>query len=147
MVNWHQLSFPSWEETIYICAIKDFYVKSIIAYLLSQRNVNKLVLDSLSKGFENVQMNQRQNLILHSDQGYQLTSNLYKERLNPNNVIHRVSYRGSCVDNVPIEFWFSTLKTESVYLLKHLSEEKMIQVVSDYVIYTMKKDFYSNLKI
>lgn len=133
-------------KKLYICAIKDLYDKSIIAYSLSRRNDNKLVLDTLSKAFESVQMNQRQNLILHSDQGYQFTSNLYKERLNLNNVIHSVSYRGSCVDNVPIESWFSALKTESVYLFKHLSEEKMIQVVSDYVIYYNEERFQEQLK-
>ena len=133
-------------KKLYICAIKDLYDKSIIAYTLSRRNDNKLVLDTLSKAFENVRMNQRQQLILHSDQGYQFTSNLYKERLNLNNVIHSVSYRGSCVDNVPIESWFSALKTESVYLFKHLTEEKMIQVVSDYVIYYNEERFQEQLK-
>jgi transposase InsO family protein len=131
---------------LYICAIKDLYDKSIIAYTLSRRNDNKLVLDTLSKAFKNVQMNQRQNLILHSDQGIQFTSHPYKACLIQNNVIQSISYRGSCVDNVPIESWFSALKTESVYLFKHLTEEKMIQVVSEYVSYYNEERLQEQLK-
>lgn len=133
-------------KKLYICAIKDLYDKSIIAYTLSRKNDNQLVLDTLSKAFESVQMNERLNLILHSDQGYQFTSHLYKECLSQNNVIHSVSYKGSCVDNVPIESWFSALKTEAIYLYKQLSEERMIQVVSDYVIYYNEERLQEQLK-
>ncbi len=133
-------------KKLYICAIKDLYDKSIIAYTLSRRNDNQIVMDTLSKAFENGSAYQRQNLILHSDQGYQFTSTQYKETLKQNNVIHSVSYKGNCVDNVPIESWFSALKTESVYLFKHLTEEKMIQVVSDYVIYYNEERFQEQLK-
>lgn len=133
-------------KKLYICAIKDLYDKSIIAYTLSRRNDNQIVMDTLSKAFENSSAYQRQNLILHSDQGYQFTSTQYKETLKQNNVIHSVSYKGNCVDNVPIESWFSALKTESIYLFKHLTEERMIQVVSDYVIYYNEERFQEQLK-
>ena len=109
---------------LYICAIKDLYDKSIIAYTLSRRNDNQVVLDTLRKAFENVSALQRKNLIIHSDQGYQFTSNQYKETLQQNDVIHSVSYKGNCVDNVPIESWFSALKTESIYLFKQLSKKE-----------------------
>jgi len=131
---------------LYICAIKDLYDKSIIAYTLSRYNGNQIVFDTLSKAFKIVPEFQRNNLILHSDQGFQFTSTLYKDILIRNNVIHSVSYKGSCVDNVPIESWFSALKTESVYLFKHLTEERMIQVVSDYVIYYNEERFQEQLK-
>jgi len=131
---------------LYICAIKDLYDKSIIAYTLSRHNGNQIVFDTLSKAFKIVPEFQRKNLILHSDQGFQFTSTLYKDILIRNNVVHSVSYKGSCVDNVPIESWFSALKTESVYLFKHLTEERMIQVVSDYVIYYNEERFQEQLK-
>lgn len=133
-------------KKLYLCAIKDLYDKSIIAYTLSRHNDNQLVLSTLRKAFENVPAAQRQGLILHSDQGHQFTSLQYKEVLNRYNVLHSVSYKGSCVDNVPIESWFSALKTEAVYLFKHLTEEKMIQVVSDYVIYYNEERFQEQLK-
>jgi transposase-like protein len=36
-------------------------------------------------------------------------------KLKQGRLIHSVSYKGSWVNNVPIESWFSDLKTESVY--------------------------------
>jgi putative transposase len=133
-------------KKLYICAIKDLYDKSIIAYTLSRLNDNQVVLDTLNKALEQVSANQRQSLILHSDQGYQFTSNQYQEILQRNNITHSVSYKGNCVDNVPIESWFSALKTESIYLSKHLTEDRMIQVVSDYVIYYNEERFQEQLK-
>jgi len=44
---------------LYICAIKDLYDKSIIAYTLFRRNDNQIVLDTLSKAFERVPTSQR----------------------------------------------------------------------------------------
>lgn len=133
-------------KKLYLCAIKDLYDKSIIAYTLSRHNDNQLVLNTLRKAFEKVPDDLRQGLILHSDQGYQFTSLPYKAVLDQQSVLHSVSYKGSCVDNVPIESWFSALKTEAVYLFKHLTEEKMIQVVSDYIIYYNEERFQEQLK-
>ncbi len=137
--------FPS-GRTLYLCAIKDLYDKTIIAYTLSRKNDNQIVVDTLNQAFKMVSALHRKNLILHSDQGYQFTSHHYKELLNLHDVNHSVSYKGSCVDNVPIESWFSALKTESIYLYKQLTEEQMIQVVSAYVIYYNEERFQEQLK-
>lgn len=131
---------------LYICAIKDLYDKSIIAYTLSIKNDNQIVLDTLFKACRAVPKVERKQLIIHSDQGYQFTSKPYKDILNDNCITHSVSYKGSCVDNVPIESWFSALKTESIYLYKHLTEEKMREVVSDYVLYYNEERSQEQLK-
>ncbi len=85
-------------------------------------------------------------MILHSNQGTQFTSHPYKEVLNRNQVIHSFSYKGSCVDNVPIESWFSALKTESIYLYKQLTPEHMIEIVQSYVKYYNEVRFQEQLK-
>lgn len=133
-------------KNLYICAIKDLYDKSIVAYTISNRNDNKLVLDTLEAALKGVSLEQRVGLILHSDQGTQFTSHPYKEVLNRNQVMHSVSYKGSCVDNVPIESWFSALKTESIYLYKQLTPERMIEIVQSYVKYYNEVRFQEQLK-
>ena len=119
----------------YLCAIKDLYDKSIIAYRLSRYNDNPLVLDTVIDALTHVPYEQRSNLILHSDQGSQFTSNDYTKLLKKYNVSHSVSYRGSCVDNVPIESWFSLLKCEKLKLHSNITRNQARQLVSDYVIY------------
>lgn len=51
----------------YLCAIKDMYDKSIIAYTISRFIDLTLVMDTVKKAVENVPLRQRKNLILHSD--------------------------------------------------------------------------------
>lgn len=133
-------------KKLYICALKDLYDKSIIAYTLSRFNDNSLVLNTIDKAFKTVPLVQRSTLILHSDQGYQFTSYRYRQVLIRNQVTHSVSYKGSCADNVPIESWFSALKSESIYLYQHLSEERMIQIVQAYIKYYNEERFQEQLK-
>ncbi len=120
---------------IYLCAIKDLYDKSIISYTISRFNNNPLVLETVKKAVKRVPLAHRENLILHSDQGSQFTSPPYAKLLKEHDVRHSVSFRGSCVDNAPIESWFSALKTESIYLYDKLSEFEMISIVDQYIKY------------
>ena len=51
----------------YLCALKDLYDKSILAYTTSDFNDNPLVLDTVKKAVKKVPLSQRQRLIIHSD--------------------------------------------------------------------------------
>ncbi len=62
----------------YLCAIKDLYDKSIIAWQLSESIDLRLVLDTLDKAFTNIPYNQRTSLIMHSDQGWHFTHQFYR---------------------------------------------------------------------
>jgi putative transposase len=130
----------------YLCAIKDLYDKSIIAYRLSRYNDNSLVLETVKEALKQVPYNERKTLILHSDQGSQFTSNAYSTLLRHHKVRHSVSYRGSCVDNVPIESWFSLLKCEMLKLQRLSSRNQAKQLVSDYVIYYNQHRLQEQLK-
>ena len=90
---------------LYLCAIKDLYDKSIISYRISRFNNNPLVLETVKAAMVNVPQRFRLNLILHSDQGTQFISPVYTRLLEEYHIFQSVSYRGSCVDNAPIESW------------------------------------------
>lgn len=122
----------------YLCAIKDMFDKSIIAFSQSRFNNNLLVLAAVNEALLKNPENQRVGLILHSDQGFQFTSKDYTNELKRQNVRHSVSFQGSCVDNVPIESWFSLLKCECIYLHHKLTRNLAILLVSDYI------DYYNN---
>lgn len=101
---------------MYLCAIKDMYDKSIVSYKVSNFIDLKLVLDTVKQAIESVPYEQRKNLILHSDQGWHFTNWQYVKLLKENNIQQSISSKGSCVDNVPIESFFSILKSECIYL-------------------------------
>jgi len=133
-------------KRLYLCAIKDLYDKSIRAYSISRFNDNRLVFESLNKALDESPLNQREGLILHSDQGSQFTSIPYELLLKEHQIQHSVSYKGSCADNVPIESWFSALKTESIYLHRKITPERMVELVSTYVSYYNEKRLQEQLK-
>lgn len=108
---------------MYLCAIKDMCDKSIIAYNISNFIDLKLVLDTVKKAIGLVPLNERQNLILHSDQGWHFTNWQYMKLLKENNIKQSISSEGSCIDNVPIESFFSILKSECIYLKQNLQKK------------------------
>ena len=119
----------------YLCAIKDMYDKSIIAYNVSKFIDLKLVLETVQKAIDKVPFEQRQNLILHSDQGWHFTNIAYINLLKKNNIIQSISAKGSSVDNVPIESFFSTLKSECIYLIKNLKIKDIDETIDEFIEY------------
>ena len=119
----------------YLCAIKDLYDKSIVAYNISNFIDLKLVLDTVKQALKNVPYDQRKNLILHSDQGWHFTNWQYVKLLKENNIQQSISSKGSCVDNVPIESFFSILKSECIYLKQNLQKEEKEEVVKNFIMY------------
>ena len=119
----------------YLCAIKDMYDKSIIAYTVSKFIDLKLVLETVQKAIDKVPFEQRQNLILHSDQGWHFTNIVYINLLKKNDIIQSISAKGSSVDNVPIESFFSTLKSECIYLIKNLKIKDIDETIDEFIEY------------
>jgi transposase InsO family protein len=126
---------PTTQTTLYLCAIKDLHDKSIISYCVSFHNDMKLVLDTLKQAAAKVKRYQRKGLILHSDQGSQFISPYYHKWLRRFGIKHSVSAKGSCVDNCPIESFFSQFKSECMHLHHQISNQKMIELVNDYISY------------
>lgn len=120
---------------MYLCAIKDMCDKSIIAYNISNFIDLKLVLDTVKKAIGLVPLNERQNLILHSDQGWHFTNWQYMKLLKENNIKQSISSKGSCIDNVPIESFFSILKSECIYLKQNLQKNEIPNVVKNFIWY------------
>jgi len=119
----------------YLCAIKDMYDKSIVAYKVSCAIDLKLVLDTVNEAIHIIPNDQRKGLILHSDQGWHFTNPTYIELLKTNSITQSISYKGSSVDNVPIESFFSCLKAECIYLIEDLHKNEIEKVIDDFIYY------------
>ena len=125
----------------YLCAIKDMYDKSIISYSISSLIDLKLVIDTLDKAIISVPAEQRENLILHSDQGWHFTHWQYVRKLKENNITQSISAKGSSVDNVPIESFFSCLKSECIYRIEKLDVSDIDSTISNFI------DYYNNERL
>ena len=130
----------------YLCAIKDMYDKSIISYKISKTLDLPFVLNTVQQAVNIVPFEQRRNLILHSDQGFHFTNIVYQKLLADNNIIQSISAKGSSVDNVPIESFFSTLKSECLYLIKNLKVKDIDETIDKFIEYYNNERLQEKIK-
>ena len=110
----------------YLSSIMDLYTRNIIAYRISYRNDNKLVMDTLNEAIKT--QKDVYGVILHSDQGFQYTSDEYKAICQANGIRISMSPKGSPVDNSPIESFHSSLKRETLRSYHKIGYYFIIQI-------------------
>ena len=130
----------------YLCAIKDMYDKSIISYTISKFIDLNFVLETVEKAIKLVPYKQRKDLIIHSDQGWHFTNWQYRKLLNDNQITQSISSKGSSVDNVPIESFFSCLKSECIYRIDRLDVNDIEQIVEKFIKYYNENRLQEKLK-
>lgn len=88
----------------------------------------------------------KDELVLHSDQGWHYQMQKYQMTLSNRNVTQSMSCKGNCLDNAVIENFFCILKTELLYLQEFESLEHSRQELDDYMIYYNQKRMKKKLK-
>jgi transposase InsO family protein len=81
--------------------IIDLFNGEIISFDLSERPVFSQIIRMLKKSFRKVKSTQ--NIILHSDQGWQYQMKHYQNLLKEKGIIQSMSRKGNCLDNAVIE--------------------------------------------
>lgn len=97
----------------FLSTILDLKNRRIVAYQISPRNDNKLVLDTLHKALRKTK--DPSGLILHSDQGFQYFSTEYRTVCEAKGILISMSRKGTPLDNAVIESFHSLLKKETLY--------------------------------
>ena len=126
-------------QRAFLSSIIDLYDMKIVAYVVSRHNDNKLVMDTLNQAI--AKRKDVYGCILHSDQGFQYTSNEYKTICSNKGIIISMSPKGSPVDNSPIESWHALLKKEVLYTNNISSLQEYITLVEDWI------EFYNTERI
>ena len=124
---------------LYLSVIRDLYDNSIVAYKTgTEQNIN-LVLSTIraAKRKEKVTA----ELQLHSDQGFQYTSQAYFKLTQSYHITPSMSSRGNPYDNAMAENFFSILKTECIYRTKLKTYEEARLLIDEYI------HFYNNERI
>ncbi|MFC6457438.1 IS3 family transposase, partial [Paenibacillus vulneris] len=119
------------DQRLYLSVIKDLYGNDIVAFHISSRNDNELVLETFKKAFK--QHKDVTGLIVHSDQGIQYTSHAYHDMLPTVGAKISMSRRGNCLDNAAMESFFSHLKAEALYPYNIRSIEEAQQRIEDFI--------------
>ena len=124
---------PTRQGFLYLSVIRDLYDNSIVAYKTgTEQNVN-LVLNTIraAKRKEKVTA----ELQLHSDQGFQYTSQAYFKLTQSYGITPSMSRRGNPYDNALAENFFSILKTECIHRAKLQSFAEARQLIDEYIYF------------
>ena len=124
---------------LYLSVIRDLYDNSIVAYKTGTKQNINLVLSTIraAKRKEKV----TGSLHLHSDQGFQYTSQAYYSLTKSYHITPSMSSRGNPYDNAMAENFFSILKTECIYRTKLKTYEEACLLIGEYI------HFYNNERI
>ena len=118
---------------LYLSVIRDLYDRSIVAYKTSTvQNIN-LVLNTIKAAKRKEKVTGE--LQLHSDQGFQYTSQPYFNLTKSYNITPSMSRRGNPYDNALAENFFSILKTECIYRTKIKTFAEARQLIDDYIYF------------
>ena len=127
------------QGVLYLSVIRDLYDNSIVAYKTGTvQNVN-LVLSTIKEAKKKEKVTTE--LQLHSDQGFQYTSQAYYRLTQSYGIIPSMSRRGNPYDNALAENFFSILKTECIYRTKLQTYEEARLLIGEYI------HFYNNERI
>jgi len=98
------------EGWLYLASVLDLFSRRVVGWAMDEHMEASLVQQAW-----NMAVSQRQpsaDLLHHSDQGSQYTSDLYQHALAAQHCQVSMSRPGNCFDNAAMESFFSTLKSE-----------------------------------
>ena len=114
---------------MYLTAVIDWYSRKIISWELSDTLETAPVLDAVQAAVEHFGT----PAILNSDQGSQFTSAEYKTLLKSLHIRQSMDGKSRWADNIMIERWFRSLKTELIYINEFHSPRQLRQAIGQYV--------------
>lgn len=95
---------------LYLAVVIDLYSRRVVGWAFSRSPDTQLVTRALRLA---LQVRPRAiNLMFHSDQGCQYTSEAFRCYLAEEGITQSMSRRGNCWDNAVVERFFRSLKTE-----------------------------------
>jgi len=114
---------------MYLTAIIDWYSRYIVGWALSDTLETAPVLEAVQEAIEKYGA----PAILNSDQGSQFTSTEYIELLKSLGIRQSMDGKGRWIDNVIIERWFRSLKTEDIYVKEYCSPRELRKGIEEYI--------------
>jgi transposase InsO family protein len=131
--------FSLFGQKLYLSPILDLYDRSIITYTLYEHPVLSMVTDMVKSAVKKESI--KNDLILHSDQGWHYQHFAYQRLLEENGITQSMSRKGNCLDNAVMENFFGHLKSELLYIQKFDSIEHFKSELTSYI------DWYNNKRI
>jgi len=122
---------PTNEGWLYLAAVKDLATMEIVGWSMSERLKSTLCEDALTMAIRN--RRPPKGLIHHSDRGVQYACGNYRKLLRIHGITASMSRKGNCLDNAPMESFFSSLKTELVHRTRFTTRREARAALFEYI--------------
>lgn len=119
------------EGWLYVAVVLDLFSRRVVGWSMSSRVTSQFVADALMMAL--LRRGRPKELLHHSDQGSQYTSDQFQRLLAEHGVACSMSRSGNCWDNAAMESFFSSLKTERITRKTYRSRDEARADVFDYV--------------
>ena len=123
------------QGVLYLSVIRDLYDNSIVAYKTGTQQTVNLVLDTIRLAMRREKKRAAAELQLHSDQGFQYTSQAYFNLTRAYGITPSMSRKGNPYDNAMAENFFSILKTECIYRHKPATFSEANEMIDRYIYF------------
>ena len=114
---------------MYLTVLIDWYSRMIVGWNLSDTLDTSCVMQAVL----NATAAHGCPAILNSDQGCQFTSSEYKALLKRLHITQSMDGKSRWADNIMIERWFRSLKTEEIYLNEYQNPRTLRQAIGAYI--------------
>lgn len=104
--------------------------ESIVAYIVSGRNDNKLVFDTFEQA---TRKNPGAHPLFHSDRWFLYTSKVFQPKLSKQEMEQSMSRVGHCIDNCPVEGFWGIMQAEMYSLNKFSNGDELRSAIDQYV--------------
>ena len=101
------------EGWLYLAGVLDLFSRRIVGWAMDEHMPDELTQAALEMAI--LQRQPLPDVLHHSDQGSQYTSDDYQALLAKHRMLVSLSGVGCCYDNAPMESFWGTLKTELIY--------------------------------
>ena len=123
------------QGVLYLSMIRDLYDNSIVVCKTGTQQTVNLVLDTIRLDVKQEKKRVAAELQLHSDQGFQYTSQAYFNLAKAYGITPSMSRKGNPYDNAMAENFFSILKTECIYRHKPATFSEANEMIDRYIYF------------
>jgi len=121
---------------MYLTAIIDWFSRKIVGWQLSDTLETANVIEAVKRAVEKYGVPG----IINSDQGSQFTNPEYKSFLRSYGIRQSMDGKSRWADNIMIERWFRSLKTELIYINEYNTPRQLKDDIRGYInIYNCKR--------
>lgn len=117
-------------EKLYLSAILDLKGRDIVSFAVGKHNNNQLVFDTFALA---VEKHPDAKPLFHSDRGFQYTSKIFRAKLDAAGMTQSMSRVGRCIDNGPMEGFWSILKCEMYHLRRFVDYDSLAGAIEGFI--------------